>query len=71
MHKRSINTFEIVHSDICVPVGLLSLASSKYFITFADEHTRMLRLYTISSKVKSLKFSKIQILGWEGEWQGN
>lgn len=71
MHKRSINTLEIVHSDICVPLGLPSLAGSKYFVTFADEHTRMLWLYTISSKVKPFKFSKIQILSWEGEWQGN
>jgi len=61
--KRSKIALEVVHSDIYGPFEIPTLGGSKYFISFVDEHTRMLWLYTIKLKSEALEvFKNIKIL---------
>jgi len=52
--KRSKATLEVIHSDICGPFEVPTIGGSRYFITFVDEHTRMLWLYTIKLNSEAL-----------------
>ena len=40
----------LVHSDICVPMPTRSLGGSEYFVTFIDDATHKVWVYTIKSK---------------------
>jgi len=61
--KRSKAALEVLHSDICGPFEVPTIGGSKYFITFEDEHTRMLWLYTIKLNSETLEvFKKFKIL---------
>jgi hypothetical protein len=51
---RASEVLNVVHSDICGPIDVLSTGGNKYFITFVDEFSRMTWLYHI--KVKSDAF---------------
>lgn len=54
---------QVVQSDICGPFEVPSLGRIRYFITFIDEFTRMMWLYTIKFKSEALKvFRKFKIL---------
>jgi transposase InsO family protein len=50
MPKRASEALQVVHSDVCGPFEVPSLGGSKYFVTFVDEFTRMMGLYTIKLK---------------------
>jgi len=52
--KRASEALRVVHYDICGPFEVPSLGGSKYFITFIDEFTRMIWLYTIKLKSEAL-----------------
>ncbi|KAK2404089.1 hypothetical protein QL285_053465 [Trifolium repens] len=52
---RSSEVLNVVHSDICGPIDVLSTGGNKYFMTFVDEFSRMTWLYHI--KVKSEAFN--------------
>ncbi|GAU38400.1 hypothetical protein TSUD_52250 [Trifolium subterraneum] len=39
---RSSEVLNVVHSDICGPIDVLSTGENKYFITFVDEYSRMI-----------------------------
>ncbi|KAK2429544.1 hypothetical protein QL285_027973 [Trifolium repens] len=56
--KRATVALQVVHSDICGPFEVPSLGGSKYFITFVDEYTRMMWLYTIKVKSEALDVFK-------------
>ena len=56
--KRASEASQVVHSDICGPFEVSSLGGSKYFITFIDEFTRMIWLYTIKLKSEALEIFK-------------
>jgi len=61
--KRASEALQVVHSDICGPFEVPSLGGSKYFITFIDEFTRMIWLYTIKLKSEALEiFKRFKIL---------
>lgn len=61
--KRASVTLQVVHLDICSPFGVPSLGGSRYFVTFVDEFTRMMWLYTFKFKNETLKvFWKLKIL---------
>ncbi|PNX79017.1 putative copia-type protein, partial [Trifolium pratense] len=63
MTKRACVALEVIHSDICGPFEVPSLSGSKYFITFVDEYTRMLWLYTIKFKREALDvFKRFKVL---------
>jgi hypothetical protein len=52
--NRSKTALEVIHSDICGPFEVPTIGGSNYFITFVDEDTRMLWLYTIKLKSEDL-----------------
>jgi len=61
--KRASEALQVVHSDICGPFEVPSLGDSKYFITFVDEFTKMIWLYTIKLKSEALDiFRKFKVL---------
>lgn len=61
--KRASAALQVVHSDICGPFEVPSLGGSKYFITFVDEFTRMLWLYTLKLKSEALDvFKRFKVL---------
>jgi len=59
--KRASEALQVVHSDMCGPFEVPSLGGSKYFITFIDEFTRMIWLYTIKLKSEALEIFKILV----------
>ncbi|KAJ8736818.1 hypothetical protein PYW07_000089 [Mythimna separata] len=54
---RASRPLEIVHSDICGPIGTDTYDGYKYFITFLDDYTHFAKIYLI--RTKSEAFSKI------------
>lgn len=60
---RANAALQVVYSDICVPLEVLSAGGNKYFITFVDEYTRMTWLYLIKFKSGALEvFKRFKIL---------
>ncbi|CAJ2645977.1 unnamed protein product [Trifolium pratense] len=63
MPKRASGVLQVIHSDICGPFEVASLGGSKYFITFVDEYSRMIWLYTLKLKSEALEvFKKFKVL---------
>jgi len=61
--KRASEALQVTQYDICGPFEVASLGGSKYFITFVDEFTRMIWLYTIKLKTETLDiFRKFKVL---------
>jgi len=61
--KRASVAVQVVHSYICGLFEVASLGGSKYFMTFVDEFTRMIWLYTIKLKIGAIKiFKRFKIL---------
>ncbi|XP_045822102.1 uncharacterized protein LOC123914985 [Trifolium pratense] len=58
MPKRASAVLQVIHSDICGPFEVVSLGGSKYFITFVDEYSRMIWLYTLKLKSEALEVLK-------------
>ncbi|GAU13535.1 hypothetical protein TSUD_346390 [Trifolium subterraneum] len=56
---RSSEVLNVVHSDICGPIDVLSTGGNKYFITFVDEYSRMIWLYHIKAKSDAFEVFKI------------
>jgi len=56
--KGSKVALEIIFSDICGPFETPTIGGSKYFITFVDDHTIMLWIYTIKLKSEALEVFK-------------
>lgn len=44
-----------VHSDICGPTEVPTIAGNRYFITFIDEYSRMIWVYLVKVKSDTLK----------------
>ena len=49
---RPQNPLELVNSDICGPMKTQSLGGAKYFITFIDDKTHYIWIYTLKQKVR-------------------
>ena len=47
---RATRLLELVHSDICGPMPVHSLGGKRYFITFVDDYSRLMAVYTIANK---------------------
>lgn len=56
--KRAETPLDLVHSDVCGPIGTESLSGAKYFVTFVDDKTHYIWVYVL--KTKSEVFSKFQ-----------
>ncbi|GAU49921.1 hypothetical protein TSUD_180390 [Trifolium subterraneum] len=55
---RSSEVLNVMHSDICGPIDVLSTGGNKYFITFVDEYSRMIWLYHIKAKSEAFEVFK-------------
>ncbi|GAU36721.1 hypothetical protein TSUD_318190 [Trifolium subterraneum] len=55
---RYSEVLNVVHSDICGPIDVLSTGGNKYFITFVDEYSRMIWLYHIKAKSEACEVFK-------------
>ena len=73
--------FEIEHSDVCGPIGTTSMDGARSFVTFIDDFSRRVWLYTLKTKGECLeKFRtswhlfnaiKAQDQGvWVRQWRG-
>lgn len=47
---RATKLVELVHSDICGPISVESLAGARYFITFIDDKSRYCTVYFLTTK---------------------
>lgn len=52
---RSKSRLELIHSDICSPAPVTSLGGAKYYITFLDDFTRKIAVYTMAKKNQALE----------------
>jgi len=50
---------ELIHTDVCGPMNVKSLAGNRYFITFIDDFTRKIHVYFL--KAKNEAFEKFKI----------
>ena len=48
--KRATEPFELVHSDVCGPMSVISIGGSKYFVTFIDDFSRYTYVYFVKHK---------------------
>lgn len=47
---RSTETLEIIHSDVCGPMRVITKAGYRYFVTFIDDHSRWCEIRFLKSK---------------------
>lgn len=47
---KTTDVLQIVHSDVCGPMQVQSLQSSRYFVTFIDDFSRRVVVYCIEKK---------------------
>ena len=47
---RASEILELVHSDLCGPMKTRSLGGALYFVTFIDDHSRKVWVYTLRTK---------------------
>jgi len=55
---RSKGPLELIHSDVCRPMLVMSVGGSRYFATFIDDYTRYTAVYFMSEKTELLKYFK-------------
>ena len=48
--SRKSDILDLVHSDVCGPMKTRTLGGSLYFVTFLDDNSRKLWVYTLKSK---------------------
>jgi len=46
----SLELLHAIHYDVCGPFKVARLGGNKYFVSFVDEHSRMMWLYLIKAK---------------------
>ncbi|KAA0032307.1 Retrovirus-related Pol polyprotein from transposon TNT 1-94 [Cucumis melo var. makuwa] len=49
-HLRKLNVLKLIHSNVCGPMKTKSLGGASYFMTFTDDHSRKIWLYTLKMK---------------------
>jgi transposase InsO family protein len=55
---RKPGILDLVHSDVCGPMKTRTLGGCLYFVTFIDDHSRKLWVYTLKSKDQVLDVFK-------------
>nr|GEZ27716.1 hypothetical protein [Tanacetum cinerariifolium] len=48
--SRKENILDLVYSDVCGPIKTQTVGGSRYFVTFIDDHSRKLWVYTLRTK---------------------
>lgn len=55
--SRAKDLLELIHSDVCGPISPQSIGGAKYFVTFIDDYSKKVFVYTM--KAKSEVYSKV------------
>ncbi|KAJ4721959.1 Retrovirus-related Pol polyprotein from transposon TNT 1-94 [Melia azedarach] len=55
---RRPEVLDLIHSDVCGPMSTMSLGGAYYFVTFIDDHSRKIWVYTLRSKDQVLSVFK-------------
>lgn len=50
--SRATELLEVIHSDVCGPMQTASLGGARYFVTFTDDFSRKVYVFTIKSKAE-------------------
>ncbi|KAG7553078.1 Zinc finger CCHC-type superfamily [Arabidopsis thaliana x Arabidopsis arenosa] len=56
--SRKPKVLDLVHSDVCGPMKTKSLGGASYFVTFIDDHSRKLWVFTMRTKDQVLGYFK-------------
>ncbi|KAK2990476.1 hypothetical protein RJ640_008935 [Escallonia rubra] len=64
---RATQSFELVHSDICGPMGVKARHGASYFLTLMDDYTRYGYVYMISHRYEALDCFKRFVAKVENE----
>ena len=48
--SRSAGVLDLIHSDLCSPMSVVSLRGFEYYVTFIDDHSRKTWIYFLKSK---------------------
>lgn len=48
--SRATELLQIVHSDVCGPMSTNSLGGNKFYVSFIDDHSRMVTVFLIKNK---------------------
>ena len=52
---QSEEVLEIVHSDLCGPIGIKSYSGEKFFILFVDDYSRMMIAMYLKEKLEAFE----------------
>jgi len=55
---HSKGPLELIHSDVCGPMPVMSVGGSRYFATLIDDYTRYTAVYFMSETTELLKYFK-------------
>lgn len=47
---RARGTLDLIHTDVCVPIEVISIGAARHFTTFIDDHSNWIVVYPISRK---------------------
>ncbi|KAJ8707740.1 hypothetical protein PYW07_011417 [Mythimna separata] len=61
--SRASILLELIHSDVCGPMQQISIGGARYFVTFIDDFSRPVHIYTM--KNKSDVFEKFIRIEWK------
>lgn len=53
--NRSKNVLDLIHSDLCGPMEMMSIGKAKYFVTFIDDYSRKIYVYFLNSKSETFQ----------------
>ena len=48
--NRLVGVLDLIHSDLCGPMSVVSLRGFEYYVTFIDDHSRKIWIYFLKSK---------------------
>ncbi|KAI8116737.1 Retrovirus-related Pol polyprotein from transposon TNT 1-94 [Lucilia cuprina] len=54
---QTSGVLELVHTDLCGPIGVRSVGGSSYFITFIDDYSRYISTYFLKQKSDAMMHS--------------
>ena len=49
-YAKNHRPLELIHSDVCGPFHVDSVGGSRYFVTFVDDYSRYVTVYTLTAK---------------------
>jgi transposase InsO family protein len=53
--NRSGGILDLIQSDVCGPVSLVSLSGYEYYVTFIDDHSRKTWIYFMKTKDEAFR----------------